>query len=172
MDPFATLGLPRRFELDQAELDQRYRELQKALHPDRFTSAPASERRMSLSRAVEVNEAYRVLRDELKRAEALLKLAGGGAESAADPEFLMEMMELREALGEAATERDLGRVQALTAQVQARQARAFDALRAAFLEIEQADDALRSRLAGRIGELRYYRRFLDHVRDIEEELGD
>lgn len=172
MDPFAILGLPHRFELDPAELDQRFRELQKALHPDRFTAAPASERRMSLARAVEVNEAYRVLRDELKRAEALLKLAGGGAESAADPEFLMEMMELREALGEAAAAKDLGRVQALTAQVQGRQARAFEALRAAFPGLEQADEALRARVAGRIGELRYYRRFLDQVRDIEEELGD
>jgi molecular chaperone HscB len=171
MDPFATLGLPRRFDLDPADLDQRYRELQKALHPDRFAAAPASERRMSLERAVQVNEAYRLLRDELKRAEALLKLAGGGAESAADPEFLMEMMELREALGEAEAAKDMARVQALTAQVQVRQTRALDALRAAFPGLEAADDALRSRLAVRIGELRYYRRFLDQVRDIEEELG-
>ena len=36
VDPFATLGLPARYDLAPPEIEQRYRELQKALHPDRW----------------------------------------------------------------------------------------------------------------------------------------
>ena len=110
MDPFATLGLPRRYELDRAALEVRYRELQRALHPDKFAGASASERRLSLSKAVEVNEAYRILRDDLARAEALLAQHRGAASTKApeaEPGFLMEMMEQREALGEAKQQKDL-----------------------------------------------------------------
>ena len=67
MDPFATLGLARRYDVDPRELETKYRDLQRALHPDRHVSGSPSERRMSLSRAVEVNEAYRLLRDDLAR---------------------------------------------------------------------------------------------------------
>src|SRR5690348_9119428 len=104
MDPFATLGLPRRYELDMRQLEANYRELQRVLHPDRHAGASASQRRMNLLKAVEVNEAYRALKNDLSRAEVLLALQAGAQPRTAapeDPDFLMEMLELREALGEA-----------------------------------------------------------------------
>ena len=76
-DAFDVLGLPPTFDLDPRALEQRYRDLQRALHPDRFSQASASERRASLSKAVSVNEAYRALRDDLKRAEVLFVRHGG-----------------------------------------------------------------------------------------------
>src|SRR5688500_11574646 len=116
-DPFAILGLPARFDLSPREIEQRVRELQKALHPDRFVGRPAQERRMSLSRAVEVNEAHRTLRDDLSRARALLALRGHSVADAqpADPELLMEMMERREALSDARG--DAAKVRELAADV-------------------------------------------------------
>src|SRR5687768_1791659 len=118
-DPFETLGLPRRFEVDPEDVEKRYRELQRALHPDKFAQAPAAERRAALSRAVTVNEAYRTLRDDLQRAAALLRLAGrapaGG--DRADPELLMEVMELRESLADARRARDLDTVRRLARDV-------------------------------------------------------
>src|SRR5687767_12186297 len=75
-DPFATLGLPRSFAVDADALERRYRALQRKLHPDRFALKPAAERRASLERATAVNEAYRVVKDPVRRAEALLALAG------------------------------------------------------------------------------------------------
>ncbi len=116
MDPFDTLGLPPRFDLALTEIEQRYRDLQKTLHPDKYAQASASERRASLSHAVTVNEAYRALKDDLKRAEALLLRFGGAPQnkgSAQDPELLMEVMELREALAECRAERDLARARKL-----------------------------------------------------------
>jgi len=54
-DPFQTLGVPARFDLDAEELAQRHRDLSRALHPDKFAGAGAQERRLSLSRAIEVH---------------------------------------------------------------------------------------------------------------------
>src|SRR5262252_8968348 len=107
LDHFAVLGVPRRYDLDPGELEKRYKELTRTLHPDRFARADARARRYSLERATQVNDAYKLLRQPHARAEYLLKLGGidvadektGGKN--VDPAFLMEVMEEREALAEA-----------------------------------------------------------------------
>lgn len=175
MDPFATLGLPRRYEIDLERLETHYRELQRALHPDRHAGASASQRRMSMLKAVEVNDAYRALKDDLRRAEALLALHDSGSaekkeQQREEPEFLMEMLELREALGEAKESNHGARVRELQAQVEAMQGKAREALVAAFGALSEPPrptdlDAARSV----IGRLKYYRRFLDEVNAMHEE---
>jgi len=170
MDPFETLGVPRRYQIDMQQLESRYRDLQRALHPDRFAGASPSERRMSLAKAVEVNEAYRALKDDLARGEALLKLQGGKPATTEAPEFLMEMMELREELGEARLTKDLARVRKLAALVDKRAHAAREALADAFEpgaqppSLELLQDAARV-----LGRLKYFRRMLDEVSAIEEE---
>lgn len=166
-DPFAVLGLPAAYELDEDELERRYRDLQKALHPDRHAGAPPEERRIALSRAVEVNEAYRTLRDDLARARALLALRGHAQDEKkqpADPAFLMEIMERREALSDARAARDLGRVRTLAGAVRAEAERARARLAKRF-----AAEARPEEIAEELAKLRYYRRFLDEVEVIEEE---
>src|SRR5689334_10487801 len=82
-DFFAVLGLPRRFDLDLAEAERLYKELARRLHPDRFARADARARRASLARSVRVNDAWKTLRDPVRRAEYLLSLSGvevGGEE--------------------------------------------------------------------------------------------
>jgi len=114
MDPFATLGIDRRFDVDLPALEKRHRELSRALHPDRFADAGASERKATLAKAVEVNEAWRIVRDPIQRAEALFALAGVVVDEAhtpkPTPELLMEAMELREMLEEAKEKRDLAAI--------------------------------------------------------------
>ncbi|MDJ0741639.1 MAG: Fe-S protein assembly co-chaperone HscB [Gammaproteobacteria bacterium] len=97
---FELFGLPVGFPVDNAELASRYRELQKVVHPDRFAAAGAQSQRLSLQGATMVNEAYDTLRDPLKRAQYLLALQAvdGPQRTLDDPAFLMQQMELREAL--------------------------------------------------------------------------
>src|SRR6516225_6451682 len=113
-DPFETLGVEARFDLDLAALSQHHRDLSKALHPDRYSGAGAAERRLSLGRAIDVNEAFRVLKDPIRRAEALLRRAGVPVGETSEPKpppaLLMEMMEAREELAGAARAKDLAAV--------------------------------------------------------------
>jgi molecular chaperone HscB len=171
MDPFATLGIARSYRLDLAAVERKHRELSRALHPDAFVGAGPSERRAALAKAVEANEALRIVRDPILRAEALLALSGMLAgEDAADahamaPEFLMDMLEQREALAEAKRARDLDSVRKMAGAIEAR-VQAVDVLlseRFASGEFEG--------VAGKLGEMKFYRRFLDEVSAIEDELA-
>ena len=171
-DPFETLGLAPAFALDSGLLEQRHRELSRALHPDRYAGRPASERQQALGRAIEVNAAFRTLRDPVQRAEALLARSGHAASETdgarPDPGFLMDVMEQREALGDARRKRDLPAVRALGAGVRAREARVTAELGLLF----SAEKPEYARISALLGELRYHRRFLDEAGAIEDDLDE
>ena len=97
---FELFGLPARFDVDLAQLDTRYRELQREVHPDRFAAAPDAERRVSMQLATRVNEAYQTLKSPLKRAVYILQLRGVDPKletnTAMPSEFLMEQISWRE----------------------------------------------------------------------------
>lgn len=173
-DAFAILGLPRTFAIDDQDLEQRYRDLQKKLHPDKFAAKSREERRASLERATSANEAYRVLRDPVRRAEALLRLAGvvlpttdGGANAASravDPELLMEMLDAREALDHAKRAGDSARVEALAKGIRAQRDETLAQIGSA-IDAGAGDTAVPL-----VYKLRYFARFLDEVTAIEETL--
>lgn len=101
---FELFGLPERFDIDAAELASRYRELQRRFHPDRFAAASESDRRRSVQMTAEINAAYQALRDPVARGRYLLELRGvamhADTDTRMEPAFLMQQMELREALAE------------------------------------------------------------------------
>jgi molecular chaperone HscB len=105
-DDFTLFGLAPRQALDRAELDARRRELQAQVHPDRFAAEGASAQRLAMQWAVRVNEAYQRLKHPLSRAAYLCELRGVAIDAqrntAMPAAFLMQQMEWREALDEAA----------------------------------------------------------------------
>ena len=107
---FELFGMPAGFVLDSGALATRYRDLQKVVHPDRYASSGDLSQRLSLQGATLVNEAYETLKDPLKRAQYLLRLKGvdvdGQNNTLNDPAFLMEQMELRDALSEVRSSAD------------------------------------------------------------------
>jgi molecular chaperone HscB len=107
---FEFLGLPLSYTVDQTELTRRYRELQRELHPDRFAHTSDREQRMAVQYTAYLNEAYTALKSPLGRAQYLLSLKGVDTLSESrvqlEPMFLMEQMELREALEEAQSSAD------------------------------------------------------------------
>ena len=107
---FDLFGLPVDYVLDVGELAMRYRDLQGVVHPDRYANASDQEQRLALQQATQVNEAYETLRDPLRRAIYMLRLHGvdTNQETATtrDTGFLMQQMELREALAEVREQAD------------------------------------------------------------------
>ncbi len=176
-DRFAVLGLPRRFEIDLAVAESAYKDLSRQLHPDRFAKADPRARKAALGRTVEINDAWRTVKDPVKRAEYLLELAGFGLagddrkgddelrktkQVAAPPTFLMEILERREELGEAQRAGDIVKIAFMAEEVRGRAAEAMKTIAAA-LEAGKFEEAARTLVA-----LRYYQRFLEEVAAHEE----
>ena len=145
--PFETLGIEPSFDVDLPSLEKRYRELSRVVHPDKFAGTGAQERRRALSMAVDVNAAFRVVKDPIRRAEALLAVHGvvtdERSQPKASPALLMDVMELREELSEARQARDLARVKSLANSVESRQARIFAKLSEGFLTAQQTERQIR-----------------------------
>ena len=105
-DFFNFLGLPRKLNLDMADLEQRYRALSRQFHPDFFYNAPAAERRASLEKSSYLNDAYRALKNPALRVEYLLQLEGLAPKDAQQaskqvpPALLEEVFALNEELDE------------------------------------------------------------------------
>ena len=182
-DYFRVLGVPCRFAVDEAALEQRHKELTKILHPDRFARSEPRARRASLERSVQLNEAWRCLRDPIRRAEYLLSLHGidvgervGPGEQGqrneqktlpVPPVLLMEVLELREALAAAHAAKDVHETEALIAKVRGR----LEEVMADVAKGFSASAPDLSTIAARLVAVRYYRRFLDEARLLWEQDG-
>src|SRR5471032_2314519 len=114
---FDLFDLPAQFALDSAALDHAYRTVQAQVHPDRFAAAGDAQKRIAMQWATRTNEAYQTLRDPLKRATYLLSLRGIHADAenntAMEPAFLMQQMEWRENIEDAADAKNLGALEDL-----------------------------------------------------------
>ena len=116
-DYFAFIGVPRRLNLDLADLEQRFRQLSRQFHPDFFYNASPSERLASLERSSYLNDAYRTLKQPISRIAYLLELEGmwttadkgdGNASKQVPPALLEEVFALNEELDEVRLLRESG----------------------------------------------------------------
>ncbi len=121
-DYFSVFGLEERLDLDLAALEHEFHRLSRRVHPDRFARSGENERQWSLADTALLNDAYRTLKDPLRRTEYLLKLNGAeiGEEFAAangkdrkDPsrvpaDLLEEVFELNMQLEEMRMARKMG----------------------------------------------------------------
>ena len=111
---FELFAVPVRFAQDRAQLDSRWKELQREAHPDRFVAQGAAAQRVAMQWSVRINEAYQRLKNPLKRASYLCELhdAPINAENntTMPTDFLMEQMAWREALEDAKNVDDLNEI--------------------------------------------------------------
>ncbi len=170
---FALFDLPVSFDVDLKVLSARYREAQRAAHPDRFANASEAERRLSVQVAARINEAYKTLKDPLSRGRYLLELKGvdlDDADTAFDGAFLMEQMELRERLGEVknSAEPEL-QLHNIAGDVAAH-SKALVAQLAELLDEQGTESLQRAREVTR--KLQFFHRLNEEVETLEDELGD
>ncbi len=108
---FELFGLPEQFAQERSAIDQRWKELQRQAHPDKFAAQGAAAQRVAMQWSVRINEAYQRLKDPVKRAAYLCELKGAPVQAhhntAMPPAFLVQQMEWREALEEASSASEL-----------------------------------------------------------------
>ncbi|GAB3365826.1 MULTISPECIES: Fe-S protein assembly co-chaperone HscB [Giesbergeria] len=166
-DDFELFGLPRRFAQDRNAIDNRWKELQREAHPDRFAAQGAAAQRVAMQWSVRINEAYQRLKDPQRRAAYLCELHGmpirAEDNTAMPAAFLMQQMEWREALEEAET---LAEVDALEREV--RQAQKAGLERCAALIDTQQDFAA---AAQQVRALMFIARFAHDIGQRQDQLG-
>jgi molecular chaperone HscB len=190
-DYFSVFGLEQKLNLDLAALEHEFHRLSRKVHPDRFARGNDNERQWSLADTALLNDAYRTLKDPLRRTEYLLKLEGAeiGEEhsgkdrkdpSRAPADLLEEVFDLNMQLEEMRMARKMGEIDP-DMQASLEQAKSkFDIL------LEDVDDELRQQWnvwdAGELASrknaektmvaLLDRRRYLSNlVRDVTETLG-
>jgi molecular chaperone HscB len=164
---FELFGLPQRFAQDRAAIDARWKALQGEYHPDRFAAQGQAAQRVAMQWSVRINEAYRRLKDPLRRAAYLCELRGAPIDAenntAMPARFLMEQMEWREALEEASGEAEL---EALDQQLNRSRRQALQSIEQ--LLDEQDDPAA---AAQQVRALMFIERFGEDVQTRIEQLG-
>jgi molecular chaperone HscB len=190
---FSVFNMEPKLDIDLAALEQEFHRLSRRLHPDRFARAQENEKRWSLADTALLNDAYRTLKDPLRRTEYLLKLEGAeiGEDSATerrdrkDPsrvpaDLLEEVFDLNMQLEEMRMARRMGEedpaLQAGLAEAKARFTALLEAvdkdLRAEWKVWDAGDAAVRHAAQHRMVALLDRRRYLRNlVRDVTETLG-
>ena len=76
MTYFEVFSLPPKLSIDLASLENSFYRLSREAHPDRFANRPPEEQASATTRSSLLNDAYRALRDPIRRTEYLLSLEG------------------------------------------------------------------------------------------------
>jgi len=117
---FELFDIPPRFQIDSVALDQLWKQLQRQVHPDHFSSQGAADKLLAMQWSVRVNEAYQRLKNPLRRAAYLCELNGApirAEDNTAMPHaFLIQQIQWREELDEAT---DAPAIEALQQQMSA-----------------------------------------------------
>ena len=170
-NPFALFDLPVAFQVDSALLNERYLALQKSLHPDNFSAASAQEQRLAIQKSAEINDALRILKDPITRADSIIAINTGETEnpeekSNKDIDFLMQQMEWRETLENIENRKDTDELTAFAQEI--------NQIRHAILsELSTALDAQQWDIARAITDkLRFIKKLQAEIERVEETLLD
>jgi len=155
LDKFGLLGVAPSFD-EPAGLDEKFRSLSRKLHPDRFARASPRERRYSLEQTTLLNDAYKTVKDPVRRAEHLLALRGIKVDPKMSPEFLEQTLEDREKLLEAKMSGEP--LEPLARGVREQRDRTLGQVREL---VENGGDLAQA--AELLARMRYYARYLDEV---------
>lgn len=120
MNYFEWFSLPISFQPNQAQLKQQFYALSKTVHPDFYINESEEKQAEILHQSTLTNKAYQTLSNPEKCLPYVLELKGmltEGESYTLPQDFLMEMMEVNEALMDLEFEPDTQRLAALSLEV-------------------------------------------------------
>ncbi|RTZ47776.1 Fe-S protein assembly co-chaperone HscB [Candidimonas sp. SYP-B2681] len=170
-DYFELFGLPRQYSLDHSSLESTWRLLAAKVHPDRYVNSQPAEKRVVMQWASTINEAYRVLKSPLIRAQYLCELAGCDLQTESntrmDAGFLMRQIHWREQLDDARDANSLVMMAQIEADIVA--AQSMYTQKMAVLIDEQRDY---EQAAAQVREWMFIDKLTREVQSVRHELSD
>jgi len=173
VSPFAVVGLEPSYQLDERDLAQRVRKVARLVHPDFFAGAGPTMRALAEAHGARLNDAHEVLKNDVRRADWLVRHRGGPSEEQdrqMPPAFLMEVLEWNEALeeGAAAPAGSAARVAlgALEEELNALRQAELDKIESALTPLPDAGSPALAEVRRTLNAVRYLDRALRRLRDL------
>ncbi|WP_432710379.1 Fe-S protein assembly co-chaperone HscB [Pedobacter sp.] len=163
MDYFELYGLPVTFNPDQKVVKQKFYELSKKFHPDFHINESEEKQEEVLLLSTMNNKAYQVLTDPQKRLHYILELKGliqEGENYVLPQAFLMDMMEVNEALMDLEFEPDAAKLLEVRMQVDEIEKGLFDELSALTTGFENLPEAEQQEALLKIKDIYYRNKYL------------
>ena len=167
---FSLFELPLSSEVDAILLEQKYKQLQARLHPDRQVTPDDSGKLAAIQQASILNDGYATLRSPLRRAEHLLQLTGIDTsvynQADIDKDFLLAQLKLREELEELQLQPSPEALEALQAKAE----KELESIWTEFSAQFASGNYQAAYLAFR--ELQFLQKLIDEIRETEDRLLD
>jgi molecular chaperone HscB len=176
MDYFEVFGLPRLLGIETAALEKTFHELSRKYHPDYFTTAAPAEKTQAVRMTALLNDAYRTLRQPVRRVEYLLSINEFKPDGSKVPQsLLMEVFEINEQLEEVKAGRaSIEEVDSLRAQIKEKRERFDMELQQASLEWDELvkSGAAEAKLKAQLAKLTEILSESSYIRNLERDLED
>ena len=168
---FELFGLPEVFEIDFSKLGSAFRELQAKYHPDRFINSNDKVRLTAVQATGFINEANETLKSSRLRARYLLVLKGiefdDEIDTTNDGAFLMNQMEIREALENVESANDpLARVDDIAQEI----SRQTDVIKDEFIEQLESNNLIAAK--DTVLKMKFFERLCQDSKTLTEKLED
>lgn len=165
---FELYDLPLSFSPDEALVKSKFYELSKKYHPDFYINESAEKQHEILELSTLNNEAFKILSNPLKRIPYILELKGmmeDEGQYQLPQDFLMEMMEVNEALMELEFESDPLVLERIATQVREMEQSLFDQLKQFTQAFDAANVADHQSLLLKIKDIWYRQKYLLRIRE-------
>ena len=163
---FDLFAIPASFGLDDAALLAAYRSLTRRIHPDRFGGAGDDVGDLATRLSAQINEAYSVLSEPVRRADYMLTLAGGpsAAEVRDVPgNLLEEVMTLREEIDQARDDGDTEAIERHRDAITERKQLALEQLANHADRLDTCDEDERDGFRKRLNSIKYFDNLLTRL---------
>lgn len=171
--PFEILGVEPTFALHPEELRKRLLALSRLVHPDYFGAAAEGLRQQAEQASAALNAAYRVLSDDFRRADHLIRTLGGPGEDqerTMPPAFLQQVLEWNETIeeGRAASADSAPRraLESLGTELRSERERLFSELRALLSPLPASGAPALTSARRLLNAIRYLDRALGEIAEV------
>lgn len=164
---FSLYEIPESFSPDTVLVKKKFYELSKRFHPDFYVNESEEKQAEILELSTVNNKAYQVLSNPLKRIEYILGMHGMIAEGdkyVLPQNFLMEMMDVNEALMDLQMEPDQARLMQVKGEVDHFEAGLFDELKTQTDLFDSTSDN-RDEILSRIRDIWYRQKYLMRIKE-------
>lgn len=168
MNYFELYDLPLSFDPDVAVLKKKFYELSKRFHPDFYVNESQEKQDEILELSTLNNKAYQVLSDPIKRVEYILSLynmLADGDKHVLPQSFLMEMMDVNEALMEMEFDADEHKLTELKQQIDEMEQGLFEELKQSTSRFDANNEQEAENILLKIRDIWYREKYLMRIRE-------